>query len=351
MTKSLLTEIFRRPLGAFSFLLLGLLYGSALLAPFLAPQTYQQQRLKSPYHPPTKIFYENGAWRLQKYQRTDLATATYSPIPQSSAPLCFFAPGPRYSLLGGILQWDRHLIQSTDPEVPLYLLGSDSTGRDVLSRLLYGSRVSLTLGIIGLSITMIMGFLIGGLSGYYGGFYDNLSMRLVEFLIAIPGLYLLLALRSSLSSYFNSQEMMFLIVAVLAFVGWPGTARILRGMTLSLRNRSFVHAAESMGQSTGKILTKHILPNLLSYLLVTATLSIPGYILGEAALSFLGLGIQEPYASWGLMLSQAQGMKVFKLNFWWLLTPGLLIFLTVLSFNLLGDVLTDIVNPKEKSRT
>ena len=175
-------------------------------------------------------------------------------------------------------------------------------------------------------------------------------MRAVEFLMAIPGLYLLLALRSTLAPHFESAQMYLLIVVILAFIGWAGTARIIRGLALSLRNRPFVLAAECMGQSTGKILIKHILPNLASYLLVAATLSIPAYILGEAALSFLGLGIQEPSASWGLMLSQAQNdMKVFMLNFWWLLTPGAAIFITVIAFNVLGDVLRDIVDPRMKA--
>jgi peptide/nickel transport system permease protein len=175
-------------------------------------------------------------------------------------------------------------------------------------------------------------------------------MRLVEFMMAMPGLYLLLALRSAMAPHFASDQMFFVIVVILALIGWAGTARILRGMTLSLRQNQYVMAAESMGQSPFVILRKHILPNLVSYLLVAATLSIPGYVLGEAALSFLGLGIQEPSASWGLMLSQAQDVKVFYLNFWWLLTPGFAIFLTVIAYNVLGDVLRDIVDPKMQTR-
>jgi peptide/nickel transport system permease protein len=191
--------------------------------------------------------------------------------------------------------------------------------------------------------------MVGGVAGYFGGRVDFLAMRGVEFLMAIPGLYLLLALRSTLAPHFDSAQMYLLIVIILAFIGWAGTARIIRGLSLSIRGRQFVLAAEAMGQSTFKILVKHILPNLTSYLLVAATLSIPGYILGEAALSFLGLGIQEPSASWGLMLSHAQNdMKVFMLNFWWLLTPGVAIFVTVIAFNVLGDALRDIVDPRMK---
>jgi ABC-type antimicrobial peptide transport system permease subunit len=151
-------------------------------------------------------------------------------------------------------------------------------------------------------------------------------------------------------THFASDQMFFVIIIILSLIGWAGTARVLRGMTLSLRQNQYVMAAESMGQSPFVILRKHILPNLMSYLLVAATLSIPGYILGEAALSFLGLGIQEPSASWGLMLSQAQDVKVFYLNFWWLLTPGFAIFVTVIAYNVLGDVLRDVVDPKMKTR-
>jgi peptide/nickel transport system permease protein len=195
---------------------------------------------------------------------------------------------------------------------------------------------------------MLVGFLVGGLSGYFGGKFDFFSMRIVELLMAIPGLYLLLALRSALAPYFESNQMYLVIVIILSLIGWAGTGRIIRGMSLSLSQRTFVLAAQAMGQSTHKILQYHILPNLISYLLVAATLSIPAYILGEAALSFLGLGIQEPAASWGLMLKQAQEMKVFMLNFWWMFTPGVLIFITVIAFNVLGDTLRDIVDPKMK---
>ena len=193
-----------------------------------------------------------------------------------------------------------------------------------------------------------MGFLVGGISGYMGGRFDFFAMRIVEFLMAIPGLYLLLSLRAALAPHFNSAQMYLLIVIILSAIGWAGTARVIRGMSLSIRQRTFVTASESLGQKSHKILLKHILPNLSSYLLVAATLSIPGYVLGEAALSFLGLGIQEPDASWGLMLSQAQDIQVFMLNFWWLLTPGIAIFVTVVAFNVLGDALRDIVDPKMK---
>ncbi len=342
-------EVFRRPLGILSASVLISLYGAALIADFLAPYATNEQDLDRTYHPPTAIVWGEGGLRVQAYELVDPTEARYEAIDGESYALEFFGHGFEYRLLG-LIKTDRHLIQVADRAGPLYLLGSDSTGRDVFSRLIFGSRVSLFIGLLGITITTTLGFLIGGLSGYFGGRTDFFAMRLVEFMMAMPGLYLLLALRSALAPHFASDQMFFVIVVILSLIGWAGTARVLRGMTLSLRQNQYVMAAESMGQSPLVILRRHILPNLVSYLLVAATLSIPGYVLGEAALSFLGLGIQEPSASWGLMLSQAQDVKVFYLNFWWLLTPGAAIFVTVIAYNVLGDVLRDVVDPKMKTR-
>ena len=349
MLWNLCKEVMRRPLGMLSGGGLLLLYATAVLAGFLAPYPINQQDLDRTYHPPTKIVWGEGGLRVQAYELVDPSVAQYEPVEGESYPLQLFAKGAPYKLLG-LIEIDRHLFTVGDPEGVVYLLGSDSTGRDVFSRLVYGARVSLFIGLLGITITTVLGFLVGGLSGYFGGRADFIAMRSVEFMMAMPGLYLLLALRSALAPHFASDQMFFVIVIILSFIGWAGTARILRGMTLSIRQNQYVLAAESMGQSPFVILRRHILPNLVSYLLVAATLSIPGYVLGEAALSFLGLGIQEPSASWGLMLSQAQDVKVFYLNFWWLLSPGVAIFLTVIAYNVLGDVLRDVVDPKMQTR-
>ena len=360
--RSILLKLRLKVIGLIACSVLGLLYFGAAFAPFLATHQVSDQNLTQTYHPPTALTWDDRL-AVKVYENIDPTAAQYVPVEGESLPLKWFAKGYAYKLFG-FIPLDIHLVQpdydaleeklghEIDPlEYPLYLLGSDSTGRDVFSRLLYGSQVSLTIGLIGIAITMTIGFIVGGLSGYFGGKFDFLAMRLVEFLMAIPGLYLLLALRAALAPHFDSAQMFVVIVIILSLIGWAGMARILRGMSLSIRNRQYILAAESMGQSTGKILVKHLLPNLASYLLVAATLSIPGYILGEAALSFLGLGIQEPSASWGLMLMQPQrDMKVFYLDFWWLLTPGFMIFLTVIAFNVLGDTLRDIVDPKQKSK-
>jgi peptide/nickel transport system permease protein len=346
---NLFKEVFRRPLGIASASVLLALYLAAIFADPLAPYQTNAIDLDRTYHPPTAIIWGEGGLRVQAYELIDPTEALYQAIEGRSYALDLFAPGFEYRLLGLIpMRW--HLFQVEDDAGPVYLLGSDSTGRDVFSRLVFGARVSLFIGLLGITITMVLGFIVGGLSGYFGGRVDFVAMRMVEFMMAIPGLYLLLALRSALAPHFASDQMFFVIVVILALIGWAGTARVLRGMTLSLRQNQYVMAAESMGQSPLVILRKHILPNLISYLLVAATLSIPGYVLGEAALSFLGLGIQEPSASWGLMLSQAQDVKVFYLNFWWMLTPGIAIFVTVIAYNVLGDVMRDIVDPKTQTR-
>ncbi|MCH2074018.1 MAG: ABC transporter permease subunit [Puniceicoccaceae bacterium] len=351
--RRLIGGVLRRPMGAAALAVLTLLYCGALFAPAISPYPITEQNLVKPYHPPTGYAWKDGALHAKLYQKEAVGSPTYIHSEDATAPIVWFSKSESYKLFG-FIPMDRKLFQleTEDPAARVYLLGSDATGRDIFSRLLHGSQVSLSIGFIGISITLILGFIVGSLAGYYGGTVDFVAMRLVELLMSIPGLYLLLALRSAfISPDFSPTQVYMVIIVILSVIGWAGTARIIRGMTLSIRNRSFVVAAESMGQCVPMILIKHILPNIASYLLVAATLAIPGYILAEAALSFLGLGISEPSASWGLMLKQSQGnMIVFFMNFWWMLTPGLAIFVTVIAYNVLGDVLRDIVDPKMQTR-
>ncbi len=355
LSRSLFGQVLRRPSGAAALAVLCTLYFGALFAPFLAPYPMAKQNLSSPYHPPSGLVWKDGGLQVKLYEKAESGSSRYKQRDgdAGTAPLRFLVKAEPYRLLGLIpLEHKFFGVESDDPSARFYLLGADDTGRDIFSRLLYGSRISLSIGLIGVSITLMMGFFVGALSGFFGGTFDFISMRLVELLMSIPTLYLLLALRSALvDPGLSPVQVYMVIVIILAMLGWAGTARIIRGMTLSIRNRPFVLAAESMGQPAVKTIIRHILPNVSSYLLVAATLSIPGYILGEAALSFLGLGIVEPSASWGLMLKQSQGnMIVFFMNFWWMLAPGFAIFATVIAYNVFGDVLRDCVDPKMQTR-
>ena len=229
----------------------------------------------------------------------------------------------------------------------LYLFGADSRGRDLLSRIIYAGRISLSIGLAGVAVSFTIGMLVGGLSGYYGGAFDNVTQRICEMIMMVPGFYLMLALRAALPVDISSVKVYFIIVFIMSFIGWAGMARVVRGMVLSIRSNEYTEAARAIGQTDLNIITRHILPQTLSYAIVSITLSIPGYILGESALSLLGLGIQDPYASWGNLLRDAMAISEIKFHPW-ILIPGVFIFLTVMSFNFLGDGLRDAFDPKSQ---
>jgi peptide/nickel transport system permease protein len=342
-------EFRKSPVALLGAGLLTLLYLSAIFADFLAPWPMTKQDLDFSYHPPTPVHWLDGGKFVGPYVRAtqvvDVGRNKYADLPSARYPLRWFTNGEERYRLFGVIPTALKLVR-VDAPAHLYLFGSDKFGRDVWSRLLYGSRVSLTIGLLGILISFAIGMLVGGLSGYLGGGIDMVTMRFTELILSIPALYLILALRAAFPMNLPSDRMYMIIVVILAFIGWASLARVVRGMVLSLREFEYVTAARALGAGTLRILTRHILPNTTSFLIVAATTAVPTYILGEVTLSFLGIGIQEPQASWGNMLTDAQSVRVLT-SFPWMLVPGLFIFLTVLAYNFLGDGLADALNPRK----
>jgi len=354
VTKSQLIwrQLKKHQLGIIGGIILILLYGFAFFAEFIAPYSSDLQVRGKAFHPPTQIhfFDEEANFNLRpfvyNYKLTDKVFKVYQPDLTTRYPLRFFVRGEKYKFLW-LIPSDIHLF-GTEAPGHIFLLGTDKFGRDVFTRLLFGARISLSVGLVGILVSFSMGALIGGIAGYYGGVVDNLLMRIAEVIMAFPGFYLLLALRALLPTALPSTTVYLLIVFILSFIGWPGFARVIRGMFLSLREEEFSLAAKALGGTNLRIILRHILPNTMSFVIVAATLSVPGYILGESALSFLGLGIQEPQASWGNMLAAAMNVRVL-VSFPWILVPGFFIFITILAFNFLGDALRDALEPRMRT--
>lgn len=346
-------SLIRHKRGFSAFLILVVLYSLAILAGFISPYTYKTEKRLYSYCPPTRLHFRDSKGKFYlvpfiyqyKFKLDKNKSRIYREDKSKIYKIRFLFRGDDYKFLG-FIPTRIHLFGVDNP-AKIYLFGADSRGRDLFSRILYGSRISLSIGIIAVTITFCLGLLIGGISGYFGGKVDAVLMRLCEMVMLVPSFYLLLALRSSFPPEIGTVKIYFLIVIILSFIGWASLARVIRGIVLSLREKEFVLAAKAVGASNLRIIIKHILPNTSSYTLVALTLSIPGYILGESALSLLGLGIQDPVPSWGNLLTDA--MSIVQIKFHpWILIPGLFIFVTVVAFNMLGDALRDISDPGRK---
>ncbi|MBS6602671.1 MAG: ABC transporter permease [Brachyspira sp.] len=355
MIREVFKQLMKDKFAKIALIVLAVIYLALFFADFIAPYTKDFSDRTMAYVPPSKIFVINEHGKLSKpytynYIRnfdSENLRITYDLDRNQKHYIKFFSQGQPYKFLG-LIPMKRHLI-TTDRDGRLFLLGTDINGRDVFSRLLFGGRISMTIGFLALFVLFPIGLLYGGIAGYFGGITDTLMMRFAEAVMSIPSFYLLIILASILPSGMTSIQRFILIVIILALIGWAGFARVVRGMVLSVKNQEFVQAAKSIGASRLRIIIKHILPQTASFVIVAMTLSVPSYILSESGLSFLGLGIQQPDASWGNMLKEAQEYTniIYRP---WLLTPGFLIFIAVLAFNLIGDTIRDVLDPKSKVR-
>lgn len=345
-------KFFAHPLSMPGLVVLLILYVVMVFAEFIAPYDFDNGSRTNSFQPPSRIhFIHNGKFSIRPFvypyafKFNEFFERKY--VEDTSRPLhiSLFVKGDKVSLWG-FLPITHHLfgVASQQSNERIYLIGADSVGRDLFSRIMYGSRVSLTIGFLGVLITAILGFLIGGLAGFYGGKTDWVLMRFAECFLLVPSFFLMLALRSAFPMRMSSTAIYMLIVVILSFIGWAGFSRVVRGMTLSISKRDFVTAAKASGASDLRIIFNHILPQTMSYAIVSMTLAIPGYILNESALSLIGLGIQDPYASWGNLLSAAMNISDIQYHPW-ILTPGIFIFLVVMAFNFVGDGLRDALDP------
>ena len=339
----------RHRLAVWSGIFLLLLYGSILISEILAPYALDTRTTTALYHPPQSVnlFHEGefiGPFVYGTKSKFDLAKFEWQHVEDRTKvePIRFFCLGDTYRYFG-LIEGSFHLFCPAK-DGKLFLLGTDRLGRDVLSRMIYGARISLTVGLFGIIISFSIGIVVGGLAGYYGGWVDNVSQRIIEIIRSFPELPLWMALSAALPVTWSPILIYFGITIILGLLDWTGLARAVRSKLLSLREEDFTTAAVLMGAKPSRVIGRHLVPNFMSHLIASATLSIPNMILGETALSFLGLGLRPPITSWGVLLVEAQNINVVAL-YPWLMLPVVPVILTILAFNFLGDGLRDAADP------
>ena len=337
----------RSKLGVVSLAILLVLYAGLLFEGFLAPYGPNTKFKDKSYHPPHKLrFFHEGNFIgpfVYEYEMVNPVFKAYQVDRKVYHKIVFFQKGEPYNLFF-FIPAERHLFGTHDGR-PVFVLGTDNLGRDLLSRIVYGAKISLTIGFVSIFLALFGGILIGGLSGYVGGFADWFIMRAAEVVILLPTFYFFLFLRSVMPTDISPGEKFFYITAILAIPSWAGSARSIRNWVLSLKNADFVTSAVLSGAPKTSVLLRHIIPQIRNILILNITLSVPGVILGEAGLSFLNLGITEPSVSWGMLMNSAMDINVL-LQYPWLLLPAAVIILTVFSFFTFGYALKDALDPK-----
>lgn len=330
------------------------LYLVGAFAEFLAPFDPNASSSKDIYHPPQMLRLidrdDEGGWQLRlhvegmKAQRDKFTLeTTFVPDPGKKIYLSLFGKGDPYALWG-LIPMERHFLAPVNQEEHFYLLGADRLGRDMLSRIIHGTRVSMSIGLIGVGMSLMLGLILGGLSGYYGGVIDMVVQRVVELILSLPTIPLWLGLSAALPQSWSPPQRYFAITVILSLVAWTELARVVRGRFLALRNEDFVISARLDGGSTTRIIFRHMMPSMMSHIIASVTLAIPVMIIAETSLSFLGLGLMPPTISWGVLLKEAQNIRSIA-QAPWLFAPGAAVCLAVLSLNFLGDGLRDAADP------
>jgi peptide/nickel transport system permease protein len=329
-----------------------LLYFTAAFCEFLAPNNPNRIGASYKLAPPQVVRFidSEGTISLRpfvyglKRDRNPVTMAWIYEVDETAKhPLRFFTPGESYKFWG-LFEARLRLIGIDDPESTLFLLGADELGRDVLSRIIFGARISMSIGLLGVVISLALGMLLGGLSGYLGGWVDIIIQRIIEMLQSMPQIPLYMALAAAMPLGWSSTRVYFVMITILSVVGWSGMARVVRGRFLSLREEDFVKAARFCGSSELRIIFRHMMPSFLSHIIASTTLAVPAMILAETALSFLGVGMRPPAVSWGVLLQEAQNIRTVAYSPW-LLSPGVAVILAVIAFNFMGDGLRDAADP------
>ncbi|MEM1265697.1 MAG: ABC transporter permease [Pseudomonadota bacterium] len=342
----------RHKLAVVSLWVIGALYLLSIFAEVVSPFDPTQQNRRAVYHPPQMIHFidrtEEGI-RLRPYvyemdRQRDQRTLAVTYVPSGEKTyLAFFGRGDAYKLWG-LFPAERHLLVPVNPRDGFYLFGADRLGRDMFSRVIYGTRISMSIGLVGVAISLVLGVVLGGVSGFYGGRVDVLIQRLIEFVLSLPTIPIWLALAAALPPDWPIYQQYFVITLIVSLVGWTELGRVVRGRFLAMKNEDFVIAARLDGASEWRIIWRHMLPSLSSHIIASLTLAIPLMILAETGLSFLGLGLTPPAISWGVLLKEAQNIVSIS-QAPWLFVPGGFVVLAVLAFNFLGDGLRDAADP------